>query len=128
MTIAYTVEGKVGSDIGGIEYGKTIIVTWVLTSSDFEGDPFIAPTMTDVTVQAYGTDWNSRTLNFRGTLEVGTPSNYVNLTDPTQTTIALTANGIKAVLENVYQYSPLLSGAPTNDVTVKAIYSKKDRR
>ncbi len=127
MTIAYTSEAKRAADLGS-EYGVAIIVTWVLTSADFEGDPFIAPTFTDVTVQAYGTDWNGRTLNFRGTLEdAASPSNYFNLTDPTQATIALTADGGKAILENVHQYSPLLSGAPTDDVTVIAIFTKRGR-
>ena len=128
MTIAYdSSDSKRASDLGS-EHGLALIVKWVLTSADFEGAPFVAPAFTDVTIHAYGTDWNGRTLNFRGSLEVATaPSNYVNLTDPTQTTIALTVAGIKTVLENAYQYSPLLTGAPTNDVTVIAIFTKRGR-
>lgn len=127
MTVAYEAISKRAYDLG-TEHGEAIVVTWILTSADFEGDPFIAPTFTDITVHAYGTDWNGKLLNFRGTNEVAaSPSNYANLTDPTQTVIALTVPGIKTVLENAYQYSPLLSGAPTNDVTVIAIFTKRGR-
>lgn len=127
MTIAYEAITKNAYDLG-TEHGKCIVVTWILTAADFEGDPFIAPTFTDVIIHAYGSNWNARTLNFRGTNEVGaSPSNYVNLTDPTQTIIALTAAGIKTILENAYQYSPILSGAPTDNVTVIAIFTKRGR-
>jgi hypothetical protein len=127
MAIQYTSEGKAATDLGS-EHGKVIIVTWVLTVADYTGVPFVAPTFDDVTVQAYGSDWGGRTLNFRGTLETdAAPGNYINLTDTAQAVIALTEAGIKTVLPNVYQYSPLLSGAPVANVTVKAIFTKRGR-
>ncbi len=143
-TISYTIERiekrKTGSfqavttDYSTVTFvkGDAYVVTWVLVSGSLDGEWFIAPAETDVSIQAYGSDWNSQTLNFQGTNETtnlpvkttasAVPSNPVNLTEPTRTTIAMTGTAnVDQVLENMLQYRPLLGGNPTNSVTVKML-------
>ncbi len=123
-----TVTRKSPYDVG-LEYGEAIQVEWVLTSGgDIEGVPFVAPGFNDVTVQYTSSDWGGQILNFRGTLQIiATPTSWFNLTDGKQDVIAPTENGGKVVMENVYQYSPLLDGAPTANLTVLALFTKKGR-
>ena len=101
----------------------------MLTSGgDIEGVPFAAPGFNDVTIQYTSADWGGKTLIFRGTLQIiETPTAWVNLTDAKQDAIAKTANGGSVVMENAYQYSPILDGAPTADLIVLALFTKKGR-
>jgi hypothetical protein len=119
VTLARVDHGTAGMSVN---VGETWIATWTLTTADATGDPAVFPVSNDVSVQAYGT-WGSGTLNIKGTNETDvSPSNGVNLTDPTQTTIALTSNGVNQILEKTYQYWPVLTGSTGATITVKLLF------
>jgi hypothetical protein len=119
VTLARVDHGTAGMSVN---VGETWIATWTLTTADATGDPAVFPVSNDVNVHAYGT-WGDGTLNIKGTNETGvSPSNGVNLTDPTQTTIALIGNGTKQILEKTYQYWPVLTGSTGATITVKLLF------
>lgn len=110
--------------------GISYVVTWALVSGSLDGQWVVAPVNSDINIQAYGTDWNGRTLNFQGSNETDTtPSNPVNLKDGLRNTIAMTGtNETEQILDNMYQYRPLLGGNPTNPVTVKMLVLTRETK
>ncbi len=112
--------------VSGIGY----IVTWVLVSGSLDGQWLVAPVNSDINVQAYGSDWNAQTLNIQGSNETDeAPSNPINLKDALRNTIAMTGtNETEQILDNMYQYRPLLGGNPTNSVTVKMLILTRETK
>jgi len=110
--------------------GIGFVVTWVLVSGSLDGQWVVAPVNSDINVQAYGSNWNGKTLNIQGSNETDeTPSNPISLKDALRNTIAMTGtNETEQILDNMYQYRPLLGGNPTNSVTVKMLILTRETK
>lgn len=134
-TVSYTVERikkkkpltfvAIDADYSTLDFieGEAYIVTWSLTSGNLDGQWFAAPVFSEISIHAYGTDWDDRTLYFQGSNETdATPSNPANLKDSQRNTISMTGtNETEQILENMYQYRPLLSDNPAAAVVIKML-------
>ncbi len=126
-TVSYTAELVNYRDLG-LGIGKAYVITWVLSSGNLDGQWYIAPVFDDINVQAYSSDWGGQTLNIQGTNETGaSPSNPVNLKEAQRGAIAMTSDDTEQILDNLYQYRPLLGGNPGANLTVKMLFIKKGR-
>lgn len=106
------------------------VITWVLTSADPDGTPYIAPHRSDKSVHFLGTV-GTATFALQGSNEVAAaPTSWVTLTDPSSTAISGTVlPRLEQVLENTYQVRPSLTtpGAGAT-VTVYLLITTQARR
>lgn len=92
---------------GSKQDGSTYIVTWTpVTNADTCG-PWSAPEYADRSVHVSGT-FNSASVAVKGSNNAGV--SFASLNDPTSTVIAITAEAIKAILENTDQIGPVITG------------------
>lgn len=92
---------------GSKQDGSTFIITWTPVTSADSCQAVSFPEYSDRSVQVLGT-FNSASVAIHGSNDGGTT--FAALNDPTSTVIALTAAGIKAVLENTDQIKPVITG------------------
>ncbi|MFQ5916023.1 MAG: hypothetical protein ACE5JS_22850, partial [Nitrospinota bacterium] len=104
-------------------FGKASLYSWNLTSADPNGEPVVVPAKSEVTVHIYGT-WGTATAGVEGSLvEDPRVSQFVLLGDQDGVTIAMTADGIETVLQNVYRIRPVLSTPGSGaDVTAYMLF------
>lgn len=86
--------------------GSTVLLVWTLASATSDvGLPYAVPAHSDKSIHVSGT--------FTGTVVIQGSNNggstYVGLTDPTQTAISMTSEGIKAILENTALIKPVFT-------------------
>lgn len=105
-----------GNSVISNTLGKVTHVTWTLTDADPLGDPFIAPGLSDRSVQVFGS-FGGGSVKLQGTNEIS-PVNWAQLHEPSGTDISFGAAGIEAVLENTTQIRPVLQGSTGGSVTV----------
>lgn len=100
--------------------GSTYIVTWTpVTSADTCG-AWSAPEYADRSVHVSGT-FNSASCAVHGSNNAG--ASFAALNDPTSTVIAITAEGIKAILENTDQIKPVITGGGgSQSLTVSMLF------
>ena len=104
--------------------GSVLSVTWEgLNSTDLDGAPVKVAEWADRTVQMVGT-FDTGTVTMQGSND---GSNWETLTDPLGNNVALTDEGIKALLEGPLYMRPLLSSAgASSDVDVIMIMRRNN--
>lgn len=101
------------ADIGGVSSaagrgdGSTVIVTWTPVTSADTCHPVRYPEYADRSVHVSGT-FDGATVQIQGSNNGGV--SFAALADPTETTIVLTTERIKAILENTDFIMPVVSG------------------
>lgn len=115
--------------VGDSSIGDTGVIGWLLTWANIgNGD-------TPMPVSAYG-GYGSKSFQAEGTFGgtsvaiVGSNdgANYHGLSDPTGTTIALTAGGLKEVLEHSLYLKPALTGGSGSSITATLFIRKTQSR
>lgn len=99
--------------------GSTVLLSWTLTSAASDvGLAYAVPAHSDKSIHVSGT-FGSGTVTVQGSNNGG--SSYVGLTDPTQTAISITSEGIKAILENTALIRPVLTGGSGATVVISIL-------
>lgn len=99
--------------------GSTVLLSWTLTSAASDvGLPYAVPAHSDKSIHVSGT-FGSGTVTVQGSNNGG--SSYIGLTDPTQTAISITSEGIKAILENTALIRPVLTGGSSAAVVISIL-------
>lgn len=106
--------------------GAAWLVTWGPLANGDVGDPVQMPEFADKSVQVTGTFGTGGSVAVEGDNEPYTSytaANFVALRDPSSTTIAITAAGAKAVLENTVLVRPhVTAGDGTTSLTVRMLF------
>jgi hypothetical protein len=105
-------------DISSKQDGSVIRAIWTPVTEADTCAPVQFPQYADKSVQVAGTFGSSSTA-VQGTID-GT--NFAALTDQGGTTIAITAAGIKQVLQNAYQIKPVTTGGTSQSLTISMIF------
>lgn len=87
--------------------GSTIVVTWTPITSVDTCHPVSYPEYADRSVHVSGT-FDGASVQIHGSNNGG--ASFAALADPTETTIILTGERIKAILENTALIMPVISG------------------
>lgn len=97
-----------------------LVIDWTGLVQGDDGEWRLLAHYGDKCLHVFGT-FGGATVILEGSNE-DVPTNAAQLTDPTQTVIALTANGIKQVLENPLWVRPRISGGDgTTSVTARLV-------
>lgn len=109
-------------DVSGKGDGSAIQVIWAgpaLTTDTFAAVEL--PKSSDKSIHVFGTFGAAGSVALHGSNNDG--ANFDALNTPASTPIAITANGIKAVLENTQQVKPVLTGGDgTTSLTVAMLF------
>ena len=97
--------------------GSVYRVTWKTIGDADTCTPYSCPEYTDKSIQVEGT-FSSASVAIQGSND-GT--NFEPLRDPSGTTIAITAAGIKQVLENTLLVRPASTGGASSSLTVTVL-------
>jgi hypothetical protein len=116
----------VSQDLAGRIQGEVVIYTWSNMSAGDTGGPVSLEYMSERSVQVLGDFAGSGTVQFKGTLERTSPSNWVTLTNPGGTPLVFQALGLETVLQVAAQVRPEAVGG-SGLRTVK-LYLKKTIR
>ncbi len=103
----------------GVGNEACLLATWAAIGDSDTCTPVSFPDFPDRSVHAWGT-FSSASIAVQGSNNGGT--SFASLRDPTSTTIALTSEGIKAVLENTQQIKPVTSGGSGSSVSVAILF------
>lgn len=102
----------------GMKEGSMVRLTWTpVTEADTCG-PAALPDYADKSIQVFGTFGGSSTA-LHGSNDGGTTFAALNL--PSGSAIAITAAGIKAVLENTEQIKPVATGGSSQSITIVVV-------
>lgn len=105
---------------GAKQDGSTFIITWTAVTNADSCQAISLPEYSDRSVQVLGT-FNAASVAVQGSNDGGTT--FAPLNDPTSTVIAITAAGIKAVLENTDQIKPVITGGgASQSLTVAMLF------
>lgn len=98
----------------------TLVKEWAGLLASDTGDWILTSTYNDKCLHVYGA-FGGASVALQGSNE-DVPANGASLTDPTQTLIALTATGIKQVLENPLFVRPVITGGDgTTNLTARLV-------
>lgn len=101
-------------------HAHTLTKEWAGLLASDTGDWILTSHYNDKCLHVFGV-FGGATVSLQGSNE-DAPANGASLTDPTQTLIALTALGIKQVLENPLFVRPVITGGDgTTNLTVRLV-------
>lgn len=95
--------------------GSAILYTWTPVTEADTCQPIATPKHSDKSVHVYGT-FGGATAALHGSNNDGTT--FAALNTPASVAIAITADGIKAVLENTQQVKPVATGGAAQSLSV----------
>jgi len=97
-------------DVSELQDGSAIVYSWTLTSTNDTAMPARMPEWSERSVHMWGT-WGGATAIMEGSNDLTAPNpvDFEQLHNFQGTAIALTANGISAILESTYYIRPRLS-------------------
>lgn len=100
----------------------TNVREWANLAAGDDGEWILMGHYNDKSLHVYGT-WGGATVTLQGSSEdVPSSANAVSLTDPTQTQISLSANGLRQVLENPLNMRVLVTGGDgTTSLTARLV-------
>jgi len=105
--------------------GRAWKVEWAAMANGDDGEPVQLPGYQDRSVQVTGTFGTGGSVTVQGSND---GSNYAALRDPSHTTLAFTAAGIKAILEATERVRPAVTaGDETTALTVTMFFVKPAR-
>ena len=97
--------------------GSTLQIVWTPVTESDTCAPISFPEMSDKSIQVLGT-FGGCSVAMNGSNDGTT---YAALRDPSSTTIAISAAGIKAVLENTMFLQPSPSGGSGQSITINML-------
>jgi len=109
--------------------GNVRVATWTPLANGDVGQPYAGANFSDCSVQVYGTFGTGGNARLQGSLESGTPSNWVTLTDPQGTALNMTTAALNQVLQRCYTMRPnITAGDGTTSLTVKIAFTSSPQR
>lgn len=106
------------TDVGLKGDGSTILAVWTPVTESDTCVPISMPEHSDKSVHVSGT-FGSASVAVQGSNNGG--ASFASLNDPTGTVIAITAEKIKAVLENTVQVKPVATGGSAQSLTISML-------
>lgn len=109
------------TDVSAKGDGSTILAIWAAVTESNTCNPISYPSHSDKSIQvaaSAGGGFGGSSTALKGSND-GT--NYSSLNDPSSTTIAITAAGIKAVLENTVNIQPVCSGGSSQKIDISVL-------
>lgn len=107
------------TDISDRANGSTFLVQWTPVTEADTCNPVSFPMHSDKSIHVSGT-FGGATVVLQGSNNSGTT--YVGLRDPSSTAISMTADTIKAVLENTQLVKPSASGGSSQSLTISMLF------
>lgn len=121
--IAYTATQSVGNPIAGSTTNENgWIVSWGPMANGDTGAPITLAGYADKSIQVEGTFGTGGSATAQGS---NNGTNYRALNDPTGTTIAITAAGIKAITEAVVYVQPAVTAGDVSTALTVTMFFRK---
>lgn len=99
----------------------TMTIEWANLGQGDDGSWYMLGHYSDKCLHVYGT-FGGATVTIQGSNQDSTPTSGLGLTDPTQTAISMTSEGMKQVLENPLFIRPKITGGDgTTSLTARLV-------